>query len=706
MATSISTILIPCLKSFNQLQEQVEQPSYSFEEEVPSVAWGDELGRLRIWAANIGAHQTGQSSLDFRLRDASHISKQIMKLLQDLGRSLNEIINELSEDGTKAPEDDETSAAWPERDSTTELQQLHEELINIIDCLYQLSMLIRKPAQHDLLVGSRVGDKAEFEFYDHEHVRNLHPRTEEQISQRLGLAITRRRKYFNYRERHHRKLEKGIEEAQGIRRTATGSAMSETIATDFRTHNIDFEETSSNSGMSQTSYAPSLIDGGRVTIPPPPKDSSGGKPFECPYCFFVIDIKSSRSWSRHIFKDIKPYVCTFTDCSVPDRLYDSRREWYLHETTEHRRDGFLCVLCRDTLNSSKKYERHVARHLEELGLFALPRTEMDDAEDDEDNVFDTRASTSADGVAVENVYSSDHSDHSSLASVTDDDDSMGGHEYPDSVDFEALEERDDGWKFEDPDEESFSNSASKPRNSNEQHPSVEATRTHEARRPLFSRPLSPEPRADGSPDVINTRSGRDRSRQRQTVYSNVQHKDPTIHHNPRDQSHGSRSPSPSSDFELERKLKKLEELEEMEMVDEAREKYEEEQLLDKAKQEADEDFKARVKRTFGQAGYDEESIEKILMRSEKGEKNGSERGESKIADLTRPTYIKVHQKHVIPETLDEFNLPWEWDERDSDYIIIKQWIPEDRQIELFDHTRRLLDQRQHYQGPQGETAKN
>ncbi len=419
-----------------------------------------------------------------------------MKLLQDLGRSLNDIINELSEDGTKASEDDETSAAWPEDDSTTELQQLHEELVNIIDCLYQLSMLIRKPAQHDLLVGSRIGDKAEFEFYDHEHVRNLYPRTEELISQRLGLAITRRRKYFNYRERHHRKLERGIEEAQGIQRRATGSVMSETIATDFKIHNIDFEETSSNSGMSQTSYAPSLIDGGRVTIPPPPKDSSGGKPFECPYCFFVIDIKSSRSWSRHIFKDIKPYVCTFIECSVPDRLYDSRREWYLHETTEHRRDGFLCVLCRDNLNSSKQYERHVARHLEELALFALPRTEMDDVEDDEDDAFDARASTSADGVAVDNVYSSDHSDHSSLASVTDDDDSMGGNEYPDSVDVEAFD--DDGWSFDDPgdtDEENFSNSASNPRKSNEQRPFVEATRTEEARRPSFSRPLSPEPGA-------------------------------------------------------------------------------------------------------------------------------------------------------------------------------------------------------------------
>ena len=28
---------------------------------------------------------------------------------------------------------------------------------------------------------------------------------------------------------------------------------------------------------------------------------------------------------------------------------------------------------------------------------------------------------------------------------------------------------------------------------------------------------------------------------------------------------------------------------------------------------------------------------------------------------TRPTYLKVHSKHVCPETLDAFDLPWDWD---------------------------------------------
>ncbi|CAD6566185.1 MAG: hypothetical protein ASARMPRED_008581 [Alectoria sarmentosa] len=197
-------------------------------------------------------------------------------------------------------------------------------------------------------------------------------------------------------------------------------------------------------------------------------------------------------------------------------------------------------------------------------------------------------------------------------------------------------------------------------------------------------------------------------------------------------SHESRSPSPYYDFELDKKMKKLEELEEKEKEDIAREKYEEELLLkeakkakkkkeeeelkqkaieeyhlqqleekakkDKEKKEADEEFRERVKKTFGQAGYDEESIEKILKKGEKGEKGekGKEHGkgkEIKIKDLTRPTYIKVHRKHVSPETLDEYNLPWEWDERDSNYIVIKQWIPEQDQIVLFDHTKKLRERK-------------
>ena len=139
-------------------------------------------------------------------------------------------------------------------------------------------------------------------------------------------------------------------------------------------------------------------------------------------------------------------------------------------------------------------------------------------------------------------------------------------------------------------------------------------------------------------------------------------------------------------------MKKLEDLEKKEQEEEARERYEEERILKEAKKakkkkeeedskkkwieeyhikqreekekeeqkkkEADDEFKKRVKKTFAEAGYDEHSIEKILKKGEK-DKHGKEK--HKIMDLQRPTYLKVHRKHIDPLTLDEYELPWAWD---------------------------------------------
>ena len=757
MATSISAILIPCLKSFNQLQERVEQPDYHYEREVSSVSWGDELGRIRVWAENIGAHQTGQSSLDFRLRDASHISNQITKLLQDLKRSLDAIVEELSEDGTEASEDEEMSASWVDGKSTTELQQLHEEVVNVIDCLYQLSIIIRKPAQHDLLVGSRMGDEAHFELYDKEHVRNLYPRTEEQISQRLGHAITRRRKYLKYRERHHRKLEKGIEEVQGTQRATTESVLSETIATDFKAQNIDFEETSSCSGMSQTTYASSLIDGGRVTIPPPPRESVGGKPFECPYCFIVVDIKSTRSWSRHIFKDIRPYVCTFADCSMPDSLYDSRREWYFHEITEHHRENYVCALCKNTLKSSKQYGRHVAHHLEELALFALPRIEMDHADDDDDYIVDARASTSGIGVTVDNalfplpriemdhaenndVYEvdarvsdremiiaidkalsrwpriemdhtedddpcdayevvarsstseigvtvdnahssdhSDHSDHSSSASVTDDEDStgtdvqvrarsaVGGHENFDPIE---VQNRERNVIYPD-----------------ETHPSEASNARHRLILPGQNR--SPQPRKLIDEVIKNAldRAGFD------TVLAKIMNQIKEIVRSCWWKFTGEEASELyiPSDLDIPSKITNMiiqKVIEQMQTggglnvptpvsppnpstpASIRRNSDEQRPFLsseEKPKTEQDEMFSKRVEKIHGVGYVTEDSyIEGLLRTSEKFREHGHRnRNDPEILDLTRPTYLKVHRRHLSLTTLDEYHLPWEWDEVNS-----------------------------------------
>ena len=61
-----------------------------------------------------------------------------------------------------------------------------------------------------------------------------------------------------------------------------------------------------------------------------------------------------------------------------------------------------------------------------------------------------------------------------------------------------------------------------------------------------------------------------------------------------------------------------------------------------------------------------EDIEKLVNKAEKDwEERRLERAhgpEIETVDLVRPTYIKVHRRHISPDTLDAYNLPWEWDQ--------------------------------------------
>ncbi|KAM0797365.1 hypothetical protein BDR22DRAFT_780021, partial [Usnea florida] len=351
-------------------------------------AWEDELGRFRIWAANIGAHQTGCSSLDFRLRDASHVRAQIMKLLESLLRKLQDTRVALAED-----EDDVIRDLG---EAKTEIQELQEGLATIIDCLFQMSMLVRKPAQHDLRLGSKDADVAAFEQYDYNHVRGKYPRADDALVKRLSNAIILRRKYLGYRQKKAMKLKQGIEnlglvahDLQDVQEGGSvteGTEISNTVTTPFQP-DVAFNHKASDSEVSQGSYTPTSVLGGNITIPLAPESSLEGLPFECPYCFYVITVSGSRSWNKHVFQDLPPYICVAPTCLTPDKLYSTKHEWLQHSDIAHPevisdhnapQNGLAsCPLCIEDVKRGKSYDRHLARHLEELALFILPRSDED-----------------------------------------------------------------------------------------------------------------------------------------------------------------------------------------------------------------------------------------------------------------------------------------------------------------------------------------
>ncbi|PGH09012.1 hypothetical protein AJ79_05807 [Helicocarpus griseus UAMH5409] len=291
MATSISTELVKCFQQFKTLISSTDLDRY--ESEVQKVLWEDELGRLRIWASNIGAHQTGQSSLDFRLRDSSPVKNQVIGLLKGLQETFRDLYEAMED---PAPDDTD----WePADEDGTEIQHIYRNLVETITCLMRMTIVIRRPAQRDRILGTKRADAAVFEPFDRQYVSDKFSRADERIVERLGAALSRRRAILKYRKRHKEKLKKGIDYILHGHPDTTSTRLSDTGSL------LVFEDTASNSDVSQTSYAQTLLTGGNaVTIPPAPKESIGGQ-----------------------------------------------------------------------------FEQHLGRHLEELALFVMPRTSLDDGAD-------------------------------------------------------------------------------------------------------------------------------------------------------------------------------------------------------------------------------------------------------------------------------------------------------------------------------------
>lgn len=330
-----------------------------------------------------------------------------------------------------------------------ELPKTLELIRFIINCLYK--MPIRRPAALERIT-ERIRDKfAPYQQYDARFVQDLHPGLDPTIATRLGRLISLRRQILYYQEEHNQKLQLGpirgglsakliVEaksEAEAVVYTTLHSEQASGISPPSKatTHlnppdrpnlqKFEFPPSVASSHLSRAStYAINSIG---LPIPPIPKNPDGTPltNFLCPYCKITHYIKTERSWKKHVLRDLKPYVCTFSGCSSQDHFFASRNEWYLHETQEHRCEWHCNVEGHDICNTQEQFMNHmseshgtelsldqmanlapmfrrahrssarrcnlcnkkskslcdhVARHLERIALFALPRPSNDDAD--------------------------------------------------------------------------------------------------------------------------------------------------------------------------------------------------------------------------------------------------------------------------------------------------------------------------------------
>jgi hypothetical protein len=114
-------------------------------------------------------------------------------------------------------------------------------------------------------------------------------------------------------------------------------------------------------------------------------------------------------------------------------------------------------------------------------------------------------------------------------------------------------------------------------------------------------------------------------------------------------------------YEREQAAKKEKELQKEYVEKWKRDEAEKKEKAKREKEEEDRKFEERFKIQFMQAGYTEAQAEAVL-RKKKAEVEKKAQNVLAI-DLSRPTWIKVKRKWLLPETLDHYYLPWEWDVR-------------------------------------------
>ncbi|KAF4995056.1 hypothetical protein FDECE_12911 [Fusarium decemcellulare] len=417
---SISINVASCLDSFQALLSTFETKGRTIlpdhdpgDISLPMVK--DQLGRFQVWSANIAAHKTGRSSLDYRLRDASNIRNQVIKLLQDLAECLGDAKNsltgktkswdkeawplELEGNGSDDSSDDSSDdiCLEPLPPMPSELSQIFDSIVEDINCLLRLSVSIRNPAPHDCFKQSALTDTTHFEPFDIQHVRSKFPTASTELIERLGRAISRRRQFFKYREMHHHKLASGLLDSA----SGTDDTVQSTVASSIPYHlktvpNIDTSASSiledddaSAAAWSETSYATSATNTERPKLPALPKEADSG-PFECPLCFMIVSIKSRRMWKKHVFLDLQPYTCVSLDCPAPDQDFPRRRQWANHAYAHHWKTWMCCFGCNMQFPSAFHMKNHLAKaHSENmsrsnladlLGLCEQPKPPSDPAE--------------------------------------------------------------------------------------------------------------------------------------------------------------------------------------------------------------------------------------------------------------------------------------------------------------------------------------
>ena len=306
-----------------------------------------------------------------------------------------DIVSIQSNGGTKPHE----SSDRLDEDLGTGSVEVLQEIANCITRLYKMTRLVRQAAPTDLFAKALSRNRYHFdEQYDVCHVGEKFPKLakieNKWLRKRLGRAITQRRRYLSYIQDHRDKLEQSLQigdeerseyQIHGVQharrmpvgenlqlgtssRPSTFFTKATTVVLDQGTpemltvqHESDSEDNAKSYTTTSRSIDGDLDTSATVKIPKLEDLRAGNKKeVECPFCFRVKRFRNERALRRHVFSDLRTYVCTFPECG--SSYFGDINDWFRHEMENHR-VSYECQLCpRKVYENRDSYVSHICRN--------------------------------------------------------------------------------------------------------------------------------------------------------------------------------------------------------------------------------------------------------------------------------------------------------------------------------------------------------
>lgn len=284
-------------------------------------------------------------------------------------------------------EDDDNGQQDPQDlESDDDAERNVDDVLDIIQCLHDLKDNLQYPVED--------WEKSEIPAQELKMYANLagmmFPHAPTFLKERLIAASAKRRQRLKLLlgdEAHDRKRfgpaldiprdqQNKKPRSFGFRRFKRGFAASDAGRSNAMS---TFVESIFSTGAYQSTTGDMSIDSwpeelrASIKVPKIPGELQRGRSCLCRFCGFVLPFASHHEeeeevrltvdeWEKHVYQDLQPYMCTFSNCQQAQQSFGLKNDWFRHETFEHRSEevwrcgGHECHL---VFNSQLAFETHL-----------------------------------------------------------------------------------------------------------------------------------------------------------------------------------------------------------------------------------------------------------------------------------------------------------------------------------------------------------